>query len=84
MGYLNSLLQQIVCALIKVYRLCLSPVIGPCCRYEPSCSEYALTALQYHGAARGIYLTCRRLLRCHPWAPGGYDPVLLNTKKEKL
>ncbi len=61
--------------LVHGYRLVVSPLIGPSCRYAPTCSGYALEALNRHGAARGLWLTARRILRCHPWAAGGYDPV---------
>ena len=61
--------------LLKVYRLVVSPLYGNVCRYYPSCSAYALRAVEVHGAVRGSWLAGRRLLRCHPWTPGGYDPV---------
>lgn len=60
---------------VRVYQWTLRPLIGPHCRFEPSCSEYALTALSRHGAARGSLLAGRRILRCNPWHPGGFDPV---------
>ena len=59
----------------RVYRSALSPVLGPRCRYLPSCSEYANEALQTHGLKRGGRLAIARLLRCHPWGGSGYDPV---------
>ena len=61
--------------LIRAYQLVLSPLLGPRCRFHPSCSQYAHEAIEVHGAARGSVLALRRLLRCHPWHPGGYDPV---------
>jgi putative membrane protein insertion efficiency factor len=61
--------------IIRAYQLCLSPLLGPRCRFYPSCSCYARTAIERHGALRGIVLGVRRLLRCHPFAEGGYDPV---------
>ena len=61
--------------LVKGYRLLLSPWLGSACRFEPTCSVYALQALERHGAAHGGYLTLRRLGRCHPWCEGGHDPV---------
>jgi putative membrane protein insertion efficiency factor len=61
--------------LVRVYRLLLSPLLGQRCRFHPSCSCYAIEALQRHGAARGGWLTFRRLTRCHPLNPGGIDPV---------
>jgi uncharacterized protein len=60
---------------INIYRQWISPVLPPSCRFEPSCSAYAVEALTTHGALRGSWLTVRRLLRCGPWHPGGYDPV---------
>ena len=68
-------MKLLLMALIQVYRYTLSPVLGRQCRFEPSCSTYALEALQVHGAARGSWLATRRVCRCHPWHPGGYDPV---------
>jgi putative membrane protein insertion efficiency factor len=64
-----------VSAPIHAYRLLLSPVIGPRCRFLPTCSEYALEALVRHGVLRGGWLALRRILRCHPWGGSGYDPV---------
>jgi hypothetical protein len=61
--------------LVQVYRLLLKPWLGNVCRFEPTCSAYALGALQQHGAAAGAYLAVRRILRCHPWCAGGCDPV---------
>ncbi|MDQ1627876.1 MAG: uncharacterized protein QOI54_1620 [Actinomycetota bacterium] len=60
---------------IRVYQLLVSPLLGPRCRFYPSCSAYAVEALTRHGGGRGTYLAVRRLLRCHPWNPGGVDPV---------
>jgi len=68
-------MQSILIALVRGYRLFLSPWLGSSCRFEPTCSVYALQALQEHGAAKGGYLTLRRLGRCHPWCAGGHDPV---------
>jgi hypothetical protein len=61
--------------LIKAYRYCLSPMLGPSCRFAPSCSEYAAQAIDKYGAGRGSWLALKRIARCHPWHPGGYDPV---------
>lgn len=61
--------------LIKGYRFFLSPWLGSQCRFEPSCSQYALTAIEKHGSAKGVVLMTSRLLRCHPWCKGGHDPV---------
>ena len=60
---------------IAGYRRFISPLLGPRCRFEPSCSAYALAALAEHGAARGLWLAVARIARCHPFNPGGYDPV---------
>jgi uncharacterized protein len=60
---------------IRAYQLAVSPLLGPRCRFYPSCSAYAVEALQVHGPLRGTWLAARRLLRCHPWNPGGIDPV---------
>ena len=68
-------MRSILTAAIRVYRYLISPMLGPTCRFYPSCSCYAEEALQQHGVVRGTYLTARRLMRCHPWNEGGYDPV---------
>ena len=68
-------MKQVLIGFLKLYRLIVSPLYGNVCRYYPSCSAYALRAVEVHGAGRGSWLALRRLLRCHPWAPGGYDPV---------
>ena len=60
---------------IRCYQLALSPLLGPRCRFYPSCSQYALEAVSRFGVLRGAYLAARRLARCHPWHAGGYDPV---------
>jgi hypothetical protein len=60
---------------VRAYRYFISPLLGNHCRYTPSCSEYALEALQRHGALQGSWLSARRLSRCHPWHAGGYDPI---------
>lgn len=61
--------------LIRVYQLTLSPLLGPCCRFHPTCSCYAHTAIERFGVLRGSWLGLARLLRCHPLSAGGYDPV---------
>ncbi len=62
-------------ALIRSYQWFLSPLLGPNCRFHPTCSSYALEAIEQHGALRGSWLGVRRICRCHPWNEGGYDPV---------
>ena len=61
--------------LVQFYRIVISPWLGTNCRYQPSCSTYAIEALRTHGALRGSYLAARRIGRCHPWGGSGYDPV---------
>lgn len=68
-------MNKLLIWLLRGYQLLLSPMLGPRCRFYPSCSNYAIEALRVHGAARGSLLTARRLGRCHPWHPGGLDPV---------
>ena len=66
---------RLVILLIRAYQYLVSPMLGPHCRFHPSCSHYAVEAIQRHGLARGGLLALRRLSRCHPWNPGGVDPV---------
>ena len=68
-------MRPLLIALINVYRWFISPLLGPNCRFYPTCSCYAQEAIQRHGALRGSWLAARRIGRCHPWNPGGYDPV---------
>jgi putative membrane protein insertion efficiency factor len=68
-------MKYLLIGFLKAYRLLISPLYGNVCRYYPSCSAYALRAISVHGAIKGSWLALRRLLRCHPWSPGGYDPV---------
>lgn len=69
------MLKKLFIFLIKFYRLCISPYKKPCCRYIPTCSQYAMEAVEKYGAIKGGYLAVRRILRCHPFHEGGYDPV---------
>ncbi len=71
----RGLAGTVLVFLIRVYQTLLSPLLGPRCRFYPSCSHYAVEAIRRHGAWRGSGLALRRLLRCHPLHPGGYDPV---------
>ena len=70
-----TLLAQILALPIKGYRLIFSPWVGRSCRFDPTCSAYALIALERHGALKGSWLTVRRILRCHPWGAHGVDDV---------
>lgn len=67
--------KAIALALIRAYQLCVSPLLGPRCRFLPTCSEYATEAIENHGLVRGFGMAARRLLRCHPLGPSGWDPV---------
>ena len=78
--WLVLLPRRCLVLLVRAYQLLLSPLLGPVCRYAPSCSSYAVGALQVHGAWRGSALAARRVLRCHPWAAGGWDPVPPRTR----
>ncbi len=68
-------MKQLAIALIRLYQYLISPLLGPRCRFYPSCSAYALEAITRFGFLKGCYLSLRRVLRCHPACPGGYDPV---------
>lgn len=67
--------QTIIKGLIQTYQRWIAPAFAPACRFSPTCSHYALEAVDRYGALRGLWLTARRLLRCHPYHPGGFDPV---------
>ena len=71
----SRLLVAILVVPIRFYQRFISPLTPPSCRFTPTCSQYALEALRKHGPLRGLYLTVRRILRCHPWGGSGYDPV---------
>jgi putative membrane protein insertion efficiency factor len=72
-------MRHAVAFLIRVYQWFVSPLLGPRCRFHPSCSHYALQAVQRFGTLHGGWLAVKRLARCHPWHPGGYDPVPART-----
>jgi len=75
------MIARLLLVLIRIYQLVLSPLLGGSCRFEPSCSRYAAACIHTHGALRGSSLAVRRVLRCHPFHPGGYDPPPLATAK---
>ena len=68
-------MRHVLKILIRAYQLALSPLLGPRCRFYPSCSHYALEAIESHGALRGSWMSAKRICRCHPFNPGGFDPV---------
>lgn len=74
-------MRYLLIGFVKAYRLLLSPWLGQSCRFEPTCSVYALAALEEHGAAVGSYLTLHRIARCQPWCQGGHDPVPPKARK---
>lgn len=78
----QSTLQRCMIALVKFYQVAISSVIGPRCRFYPTCSNYAIEAINCHGTLKGCWLTLKRLLRCHPYQAGGYDPVPPKTSNE--
>lgn len=80
---LPKILLKFFIFLLQIYRFFISPLLGNCCRFYPSCSQYAQDALEQFGIARGIILTIFRLLRCHPFHPGGYDPIPSVQEKNK-
>lgn len=68
-------MKNVCIVLIRVYQWCLSPWLGRQCRFQPTCSHYAIAAFEKYGVRRGMYLTLSRIGRCHPWHTGGYDPL---------
>jgi len=68
-------MKQLLVALVRLYRRFISPIKPPTCRFYPTCSEYSLQALEKYGALKGSYLSAKRILKCHPFHPGGYDPL---------
>jgi putative membrane protein insertion efficiency factor len=68
-------MKSLFLVLIRCYRYAISPMLGQNCRFFPSCSDYAAQAIEKYGACKGAYLGLKRIVRCHPWNPGGFDPV---------
>jgi uncharacterized protein len=81
-GFMEQLVKSAVLYLLRGYKWAISPLFPPACRYIPTCSEYAMEAVERYGAVRGGLKTIWRLLRCHPFAAGGYDPVVRSGRKE--
>ncbi|MEN6463840.1 MAG: membrane protein insertion efficiency factor YidD [Syntrophaceae bacterium] len=73
---MQTYIKNALFLIVRSYQVFLSPVLPRCCRFYPSCSEYMLTAVGRYGFPKGFFLGLRRILRCHPWNPGGYDPVV--------
>lgn len=74
-GLAARLARGTVIFLVRGYQVAIAPILPPSCRYYPSCSHYAIEAVERHGALRGSWLAARRIARCHPFRPGGFDPV---------
>ena len=72
---MRKFLKKFFVCVIRFYQVCISPLFPPCCRFYPTCSNYALQAIEKYGPFKGIYLSIKRILRCHPFSKGGYDPV---------
>lgn len=75
LSYIRSFLIFILLIPVRMYQYFISPMIGPSCRYTPTCSQYAVEALKKHGPVKGLYLTIKRVLSCNPWGGHGHDPV---------
>ena len=76
-------LRLVLVGIITIYQRLISPLFPPVCRFYPSCSDYAVEALKLHGVGRGLAMAARRLLRCHPWHPGGFDPVPTEGRRQE-
>lgn len=71
---MGRLLVAVMVKLIRFYQIGISPLLGPSCRFTPTCSQYAIEVIRRDGPVRGVWRAVKRILRCHPWHPGGYDP----------
>ena len=78
-----NIFTYIIIVTIKVYRYFVSPLLGNSCRYFPTCSEYSIEALKTFGFFKGLFLSIKRILSCHPWKDGGYDPIKKEMKVKK-
>jgi len=74
-GSMREYVTELLVGVVRVYQLILSPLIGPCCRFYPSCSHYTIAALRKYGPLKGVWYGVKRIARCHPWNAGGYDPL---------
>ncbi len=82
---MRSPLQYIFIGVVRLYQLVVSPILGPRCRFQPTCSAYAMDAIKLHGGLKGGWLAIRRIVKCHPWGGHGFDPVPgMKTKAEEL
>lgn len=75
MKRLRNWLSWLLIAVVRTYQICISPFLGPKCRFQPSCSQYTIDAVRKYGPAAGIWRGTKRICRCHPWNEGGYDPA---------
>lgn len=80
---MTRILKKILILPIRFYQAAISPLLGPSCRFTPTCSHYAIEAIEEWGPLKGAWMGLRRLLKCHPWGPHGYDPVPKNPRREK-
>jgi len=78
-----NIFTYILIKFIKIYKYLISPLIGPSCRFLPTCSEYSIEALRTYGFSKGIVLSLKRIMSCHPWGNGGFDPVKKEMKAKK-
>ena len=78
-----NIFTNIIIKFIKIYKFLISPLLGNSCRYLPTCSEYSIDALKTYGFFKGIFLSIKRILSCHPWGSGGFDPVKKEIKVKK-
>ena len=83
MPLLHKILKKTFILPIRFYQLSISPLLGSKCRFQPTCSQYMILAIEEWGVLKGIYLGMRRLFKCHPWGPHGHDPVPPNPKKKQ-
>ena len=78
-----NIFTYLLIKIIKIYKFLISPLLGNSCRYLPTCSEYSIDALKTHGFFKGVFLSIKRILSCHPWGSGGFDPVKKEMKVKK-